>query len=77
MTASTTSTHITVAVKLGTVDARLSRVAAMAGRGRGRGRGWNSSKTTLREPEPDTVARLVGNVGQLEQMIADHLGYVV
>ena len=49
----------------------------MAGRGRGRGRGLWPNSSTLREPEPDTVAKLVGNLGQLEQMITDHLGYVV
>lgn len=54
------------------MDARLSRVAAMAGRGRGRGRGLRVPSTTpLREPEPDTVARLVGNFGELEHA-CDH-----
>ena len=48
----------------------------MAGRGRGRGRGLRGNITTpLREPEPDTVARLVGNLrgnlGQLERA-CDH-----
>ena len=34
----------------------------MAGRGRGRGRGFRvTSSTPMREPDPDTVARLVGS----------------
>lgn len=34
----------------------------MAGRGRGRGRGFRvNSSAPMREPDPDTVARLVGS----------------
>lgn len=33
--------------------------SAMAGRARGRGRGLRSANSPLRQPEPETIARIV------------------